>query len=221
MQQHRPRGRIRSRDRARIHLRRRLRLPAIGEVEASIQDSDELAGGWLFAHLRQWPSEFEPKPIELELELLLNYAEACQRGAETDVRGAGYRPRFPCSSAWPKGSRDFSIIGYGPALSRTCVAPPASGHERARRVAPVRLCGFHPVGRAGQCRAKSPFYNGGALPALVLPLACLLPGSVEIDRGFSPPRNPGMPGLLLFWAAGHSPGSWLASALASPPPPSK
>ena len=102
------------------------------------------------------------------------------------------------------GSRDFSIIGYGPALSRTCVAPPASGHERARRVAPVRLCGFHPVGRAGQCRAKSPFYNGGALPALVLPLACLLPGSVEIDRGFSPPSNPGMPGLLLFWAAGHT-----------------
>ena len=30
-----------------------------------------------------------------------------------------------------------------------------------------------------------------------------------------------MPGLLLFWAAGHSPGSWLASALAPPPPPKK
>ena len=80
---------------------------------------------------------------------------------------------------------------------------------------------FFPSVEPGNSRARSPFYNGGALPAPVLPLACLLPGSVEIDRGFSPPRYPGMPGLLLFWAAGHSPGSWLASALASPPPPSK
>ena len=82
------------------------------------------------------------------------------------------------------------------------------------------------AGRAGQLSTsfprrasrtistRSPFYNGGALPALVLPLACLLPGSVEIDRGFSPPSNPDMPGLLLVWVAGHSlppPGSaWSA-----------
>ena len=60
-----------------MHLRRGLRLPAIGEVEAWIQDSDELAGGWLFAHLRVAPSPQTGNPIVFEPALLINYAEAC------------------------------------------------------------------------------------------------------------------------------------------------
>ena len=81
MQQHRPRGRFRSRDRARIVLRRRLRLPAIGEVEVSIQDSDELAGGWLFAHLRVLLRAWRSGRIEFEPELLHSHADAHLRAA--------------------------------------------------------------------------------------------------------------------------------------------
>ena len=71
-----------------MHLRRGLRLPAIGEVEAWIQDSDELAGAWLFAHLRVAPSPQTGNPTDFEPELLSNYAEAHDRAAPTDVRGA-------------------------------------------------------------------------------------------------------------------------------------
>ena len=157
--------------------------------------------------------------IEFELELLLNYA-ALRRGGgtaelqdRTDLQVASVLFRV----VWrPARLHDFRCQACSePDLRRPACSRPSQ--DRPRCSGPLER--LSTVGRAGQCRARSPFYNGAPLPAALLPLACLLPGSVEIDRGFSPPSNPGMPGLLLFWVAGHSLGSWLASELISPPHP--
>ena len=94
---------------------------------------------------------------------------------------------LPCSSAWSRGPRDFTIFDARPAPSRTCGVPPAPGHHRTGRGAPVMREDFHPVGRAGQLSRQVPILRRFPRPPPVLPLACLLPGSVEIDRGFSPP----------------------------------
>ena len=127
----------------------------------------------------------------------------------SELRASSFRFRaicdtLPCSSAWSGGPRDFTIFDARPVPSRTCGVPPAPGHHRTGRGAPVLWSDFLPVGRAGQLSRQVPILRRFPRPPPVLPLACLLPGSVEIDRGFSPPSNPGMPGLLLFWVAGHS-----------------
>ena len=94
--------------------------------------------------------------------------------------------------AWSRGPRDFTIFDARPAPSRTCGVPPAPGHHRTGRGGPVLSRDFLPVGRAGQLSTQVPILRRFPRPPPVLPLACLLPGSVEIDRGFSPPRNPGI-----------------------------
>ena len=221
MQQHRRRGRVRSRDRARMHLRRRLRLPAIGEVEVSIQDSDELAGGWRFAHLRVLLRAWRSGRIEFEPELLHSHADAHLRAPLTELQvPANLRhPSVLIRVVWrPARLHDFRCQACSePDLRRPACSRPSQ--DRPRWSGPLER--LSTVGRAGTMSSQVPILQRRPLPAPLLPLACLLPGSVEIDRGFSPPRNPGMPGLLLFWVAGHSPGSWLASALDSPPPPKK
>ena len=159
--------------------------------------------------------------VEFKLELLHSHADAHDRAPRIELQ-VPRNLRHPSVLfrvvLRPARLHDFRCQACSePDLRRPACSRPSQ--DRPRCSGPLER--LSTVGRAGQCRAKSPFYNGGALPALVLPLACLLPGSVEIDRGFSPPSNPGMPGLLLFWVAGHSLASWLASELVSPPPPSR
>ena len=57
---------------------------------------------------------------------------------------------LPCSSAWSGGPRDFTIFDARPVPSRTCGVPPAPGHHRTGRGAPVLWSDFLPVGRAIQ-----------------------------------------------------------------------
>ena len=70
-----------------------------------VEGSDDLAGGWLFAHLRVAPSPQTGNPTEFEPELLVNYAEACYRAARTDLLPARNLPRPRWGSAWPTAWR--------------------------------------------------------------------------------------------------------------------
>ena len=150
------------------------------------------------------PPSSSPFPSSLSLSSSSTTQDATACPPQSSFRSPQICDTLPCSSAWSRGPRDFTIFDARPAPSRTCGVPPAPGHHRTGRGAPVLWSDFLPVGRAGQLSTQVPILRRFPRPPPVLPLACLLPGSVEIDRGFSPPRNPGMPGLLLFWAAGHS-----------------
>ena len=151
------------------------------------------------------PPSSSPFPSSLSLSSTSTTQDATACPPQSSFGFPHICDTLPCSSAWSGGPRDFTIFDARPVPSRPDLRRPACSRpsqDRPRCSGPLER--LSTVGRAGQCRGRSPFYNGAPLPAPLLPLACLLPGSVEIDRGFSPPRNPGMPGLLLFWAVGHS-----------------